>query len=107
MTYSSSCVTISRGEGIAREELLARAAALAFLVEDRLAKLDALAADVDVARSFDQRADVAIALATERTEGVLLGGPAAASPGDIPRWHQIAPSRLAPLVRRWCGRCRQ
>ena len=40
--------------GNAREELLARAAALALLVEDRLAKLDALAADVNVARSFDQ-----------------------------------------------------
>jgi hypothetical protein len=53
---------------------LARAAALAFLIEDRLAELDALAADVDVARSFDERADVAIALATERTEGVLLSG---------------------------------
>ena len=52
----------------------------AFLVEDRLAELDALAADVDVAGSFDQRADVAIALAAERTEGVLLGGAAAACP---------------------------
>jgi hypothetical protein len=47
---------ISRGEGIRvkrREELLARASAFALLVQNRLAKLDALAADVDVARSFD------------------------------------------------------
>ena len=85
MTYSSSCATISRGVGTLGEELLARAAALAFLVEDRLAQLDALAADVDVARSFDQRADVAIALATERTEGVLLRRAAAASScADVP-----------------------
>ena len=67
------------------EELLAGAAAPPFLLEDRLAKLDALAADVDVAGPFDQRADVAIALATERTEGVLLGGAAAASTRvDVP-----------------------
>ena len=58
------------------EELLGRAAAAPLLVEDRLAQLDALAADVNVAGSFDQRADVAIALATERTEGVLLRGTA-------------------------------
>ena len=84
MTYSSSCVTISRGDGNAGEELLAGAAAAAFLVEDRLAQLDALAADVNVARSFDQRADVAIALATERTEGVLLGGAASAAAATAP-----------------------
>ena len=84
--------------GDAREELLARAAAFAFLVEDRLAKLDALAADVDVARSFDQRADVAIALATERTERVLFGGSAAACAADIPaRGHR----KLLPGRRRF------
>ena len=84
MTYSSSCVDDLARRGDAREQLLAGAAALAFLVEDRLAQLDALAADVDVARPFDQRADVAIALATERTEGVLLGGAAAACAADVP-----------------------
>ena len=67
------------------EERLARAAAAALLVEDRLAKLDAFAADVDIARPFDQRADVAIALATERTKGVFLGGaPTSATSGHIP-----------------------
>ena len=75
---------ISRGEGMRVKSCLLGAAAFALLVEDRLAELDALAADVDVARSFDQRADVAIALATERTEGVLLGGAAAACAADIP-----------------------
>ena len=57
---------------------------LALLLEDRLAELDALAADVHVARSFDQRADVAVALATERTEGVLLGSTASPSASDVP-----------------------
>jgi len=40
-------------------------AALAFLVEDRLAEFDALAADVNVVRPFHERSDVAIALATK------------------------------------------
>ena len=98
-------VFVELGDDLARrgdagEELLARAAALALLVENRLAELDALAADVDVARSFDQRSDVAIALATERTEGVLLGGAAAACAADVPTVGiEITPSRLAPLVR--------
>ncbi len=65
--------------GNPREQLLAAAAAASFLVENRLAKLDAFAADVNVAGAFDQRADVAIALAAERTEGVLLRRAAAAS----------------------------
>src|SRR5829696_8397115 len=80
--------------GDAGEELLARAAAFAFLVQDRLAKLDALATDVNVARSFDQRSDVSITFATERTERVLLGCAAAAcSAADVPaRWH----SKLLP-----------
>ena len=67
------------------EQRLAGAAAAAFLLEDRLAQVDALAADVDVARPFDQRSDVAVALATEGTEGVLLGGSAAAASGvEVP-----------------------
>ena len=58
--------------GNSREELLAAAAAAAFLVEDRLAKLDAFAANVNIAGPFDQRPDVAIALSAKRTESVLL-----------------------------------
>ena len=71
--------------GNAREELLGSAAATTFLIENRLAQLDALAADVNVARSFDQRADIAIALATERTEGVFLGRAAAAAVPPVRR----------------------
>ena len=46
---------------------------LPLLVEDRLAELDAFAADVDVAGTFHQGANVAIALAAERAVGVFLG----------------------------------
>ena len=63
------------------EQRLAGAAAAAFLLEDRLAEVDALAADVDVAGPFDQRPHVAIALATERAKGVFLGRAAAAASG--------------------------
>jgi hypothetical protein len=70
------------GRGDCGEQLLAGAAALLFLVEDRLAKLDALTADVDVAWALNERPDVAVALATERTEGVLLGRPAGAPPTE-------------------------
>ena len=63
-----------------------RVAAAAFLlVEDRLAELDALAADVDVAGPFDERADVAVALAAERAVGIAVaartagGSPSAAA----------------------------
>jgi hypothetical protein len=70
--------------GNPREQLLAGAASFAFLVEDRLAKFDAFAANVDIARSFDQWSDISIALATERTERVLFGCAAAACAADIP-----------------------
>src|SRR5262245_32827222 len=72
------------GRGDARKQLFAGSATLTFLVEDRLAKLDTLATDVDVARSFDQRSDIAITFATERTESVLLGCAAAACAADFP-----------------------
>src|SRR5271165_4340724 len=56
-----------------REERLGHTAAATLLVEDRLAELDAFAADVDVSGSFDQGAHVTKALATKRAVGVLLG----------------------------------
>ncbi len=56
------------------EQRFAGSAAAALLFEDRLAEIDAFAADVDVARSLDQRADVAIALAAKGAKGVFLGG---------------------------------
>src|SRR5690606_4824124 len=54
---------------------------------------DTLAADINVAGAFDQRADVAVALAAERAVGVLLrparaaaaGGRAAATLAAAPR----------------------
>ena len=61
------------------KRLFARPAAAAFLIQDRLAQVDALAAGVDVAGAFDQGTDVAITLATEGTEGVFLRSPAAAA----------------------------
>src|SRR5262249_53168548 len=55
--------------GNVREESLGNTPAALLLVDDGLAKLDALAADVDVARPFDQGADIPIALATEGAVG--------------------------------------
>ena len=49
-----------------------RPAALLLLVDDRLAQFDALAADVDVARTLDQWADVAVAAAAERAVRVAV-----------------------------------
>ena len=61
MTYWSSFSLIERGDGMLVNGVLRDAAAAFLLVDDRLAELDALAADVDVARPFDERADVAVA----------------------------------------------
>ena len=61
------------------EQRLGDASPPAFLVEDRLAKLDAFAADVDVSRPFDQRADVAIAFPAERAIGVFSWSAASAT----------------------------
>ena len=61
------------GRGDVGEERLGDPPPAPLLVEDRLAELDAFAADVDVAGPLDERADVAIALPAERAIGVLLG----------------------------------
>ena len=50
------------------EQRLAGAAPAAFLLEDRLAEVDTLAADINVARAFHQGADVAVALAAEKNK---------------------------------------
>jgi hypothetical protein len=47
------------------EEGLGPSAAALLLLENALAKINALATDVNVPRSFDQRANIAVALATE------------------------------------------
>jgi hypothetical protein len=67
------------GRGNPRKKLLAGTSAAFLLVEDRLAKLDALAADVHIARPFDERPDIAITLAAKRTECVALGGAGSAA----------------------------
>src|SRR5260221_3222084 len=57
------------------------AAAAFLLIDDGLAEFDALAADVDVARSLDQRPHVAMTAAAERTVGVAV---AVGRPGRPP-----------------------
>jgi hypothetical protein len=42
------------------------------LVDDRLAQLDAFAADVNVAWAFHQGADVAVRLTAKRAEGIAV-----------------------------------
>lgn len=61
------------------EQLLALTPPSLLLFEDRLAEINAFAADVDISGTFDQWADVPVALATERTEGILLGRSSAAA----------------------------
>ena len=71
-----------------REEFLRRSAPAPLLVEDRLAKVDAFATDVDVFRPFNERSDVAIAFAAERTVRVFLGrGDSAYRSKFFPRGH--------------------
>src|SRR5207253_6444133 len=77
------------GSGDFAEQLLRPAAAALLLVENRLAQLDALSADVNVARPFHQGADLAITFAAERTIRVFLAGRAAIPGGEVfTRRHQ-------------------
>ena len=55
-----------------RKELLGFTAPTFFLFEDRLAKLNAVTADVDVVWSFNQLTDFAVTLAAEGAVGILL-----------------------------------
>ena len=80
------------------EELLARTASLALLVEDRLTEFNALATDVDIAGAFDERADVAIALTTERAKRILFGGSAATAAEFFARGHS---SFLPKCAKAW------
>ena len=63
---------LARGRNIG-EQGLGNPATAPLLVEDRLAELDAFAADIDISGAFHQGADIAKALAAERTIGVFLG----------------------------------
>src|SRR5262245_5553078 len=58
----------------AGEERLRRSATALLLLQNRLAQVDTLAADVNVAWPLDERTYVAVALAAKRTEGVFLRG---------------------------------
>jgi hypothetical protein len=42
------------------------------LIEDRLAELDTLTANVNIAGTFDERSHVTVTLPAKRTEGVLF-----------------------------------
>src|SRR5262249_53047103 len=55
-------------------------AAALLLIDDRLTEFDALAADVHVAGAFDERADVAVALAAKRAVGVAVAAGASRRP---------------------------
>ena len=59
--------------GNRRKELLARTTTAFFLIQNRLAQFNALTADVDIARSFNQWPHIPVAFATEGTEGIFFG----------------------------------
>ncbi len=78
-------VLIELGDDLPRckhfvEKRLAGASSPAFLFKDGLAKIDAFAANVDVARPLYQGSDVAIAFATEGAESVFFGGACSTTP---------------------------
>ena len=93
---------LARGRDVG-EERLGHAPPFPLLVEDLLAKLDAIAADVNVAGTFHERADVAVALAAERAIGVFLG-PAGASRAHVPTAVALSAPRRATardVLTRW------
>ena len=65
------------------EEGPRRAPPALLLVENRLAKLNAFPTDVHIARSFDERSDIAVAFAAERTIGVLLASGGSVSGAEV------------------------
>jgi hypothetical protein len=67
------------------EELLGRPATLGFLIENRLAKLDAFTTNIDVARTLYEGPDIAVALSTERAKRIFLGRSGITST----TWHNI------------------
>src|SRR5205823_436630 len=58
--------------GDVREKGLGNSPAAFFLIDDGLAELDTFTTNIDVARSFDQRADIPVALATKRTISIAV-----------------------------------
>ncbi len=76
-----------------REERFGNTPPAPFLVENRLAELNAFATDVDIAGTFDERTDVAETLAAKRAIGVFLG------PARRARGHACPAVPLAPAPR--------
>jgi len=60
------------GRGDIGDGVFGNAAPAFFLVDDRLAQLDALTTDVHVAGALDEGADISIAFATERTKSIAV-----------------------------------
>src|SRR5262249_8036687 len=89
--------------GDMREQRFGNAPPPLLLIDDRLAKIDALATDINISRSFDQRTNVAIALATKRAIGIAVppgvpGGPSSsASRAGILGRHALSP-RPFPVI---------
>ncbi len=82
--------------GDIRDHALGHVSAAFFLIDDRLAQFDALAADIDVARPFDQGTDVAIAFAAEGAIGIAVpsgvsgGSPSTSARASVFRRHAIS-----------------
>src|SRR5262249_21643372 len=75
-----------------RDDALGHAAAALLLIDDRLAQLDALAADVNVAGPFDERADVAVTFAAKGTKRIPVAT-------GIPGWAARAITRAGVFRR--------
>src|SRR5262249_46633746 len=71
------------------DQTLVHAAAALLLVDDGLAQLDALAADIHVAGPLDERADVAVALAAKGAEGVAIAAGIAGGAAAAVAWAHI------------------
>ena len=69
MTYWSRNSLICRGVGIVLNSGRAGAGLALLLLDDVVAQVDAVGADVDVVGPFDHRAGIALALAAEAARG--------------------------------------
>jgi hypothetical protein len=86
--YLANDILVQMTNDIARrwdfaEKFLGGRSSTLLLIQYRLAEFDALSTNIHVARAFDEWTYIAIALATERTKSVLLGGATAAAAAAI------------------------